>query len=209
MQIIAINQSRKPQQVWLKFSDESLLPLKIDDLVNLKLVKFIDISTDAYHSIQAYSAKYLLLEYCLRQIAISPKIRKILEQKLKIYNLKLVYKYSFDRDLLASLVNPTIDKTASLGLLDDQTYIDYLVRKYPKKSSTEINYLLRRLGLNYRCQPDRNTEIVKISRLLEKKYQSVNLRDYHDKSKVIANLIHKGFPLELIKAAIDETLQLR
>ena len=209
MQIVAINPSRNSQQVWLKFDDDSLLPLQIDDLVNLKLTKFSDISLDTYKNILEHSAKYLQLEYCLRQIAISPKIRKILEQKLRIYNLRLTHKYSFSADLLNSLTQTTLSKIDTLGLLDEQVYVDHIIRKYPKKSSFEISYLLRRQGINYTPQPNSAIEISKIKQLISKKFSSVNFSDYNSKNKVLSNLIHRGFALEFIKIAIDEITQLR
>ena len=209
MQIVAINPSRNSQQVWLKFSDGSILPLRIDDLVTLKLSKHTDITEEKFNQIKNSSAGFLLLEYSLRQIAISPRVENILRQKLRIYCQKLIYKYGFSLDLLSPLVENVIAKLDSQNLLDQQPYIKYIVRKFPKKSVFELKYLFGRLGINYSPIQDITAEITKIKNLITRRYFRVDLTDYYQRNKLIANLNHKGFPVDLIKTAIDETVKVR
>lgn len=210
MQIIQISPSRQSQQqVWLKFNDGTLLPFKVDDVVSLKLTKFTEVPDDLYQTILLASAKYLLLEYSLRQIAISPKTEKSLEQKLKIYCQRLKYKYQFELDLLYPLIVPTVNRIVEDGLIDNDAYIEHLIRKYPRKSSVEISYLLRQQGISYTPKPDSRVEIEKIKNLILKKYQTYNLADYNVKNKLIGNLARKGFPIEFIKTAIDEIGEVR
>ncbi|MFZ2153482.1 MAG: RecX family transcriptional regulator [Microgenomates group bacterium] len=205
MQILQISPSRKPQQVWLKFSDDSLLPLRVDDVVSLKLKKFIDITPEFYHTILLASGNYLLIEYCLRQLAISPKTQKILVQKLKIYVQRLVYKYKFKQDLLNQLIDPTINKIISLELLNDQNYIAYIQRKFSKKSQYEIQIILSQQGIHTTLPIDPRQEINKIKNLIIKKYSKTNLSDYNEKNKLINSLYRRGFAGDYIKIAIDET----
>ena len=210
MQIIAINPSRQSQQqVWLKFDTGLVLPLKVDDIVTLKITKFSDISSEDFDKIISVSASFVLLEYALRQLAISPKTSTLLLQKLKNYCYKIKNKYPYPDSLLSSLSSSTVTKVDQLGLLDSQTYIDYVLRKYPKKSQMEISYILRQGGVDYHPTPDRELEVKKIKDLINKKYHSYNLADYKVKNKIFARLANKGFPIELIKTAIDEILAIR
>ncbi|MFA5894684.1 MAG: RecX family transcriptional regulator [Candidatus Shapirobacteria bacterium] len=210
MQIITISPSRKSQQqVWLKFDDGTLLPFKVDDIVRLKLSKFTDISSDFFQTILVASATYLLLEYSLRQIAISPKTEKSLQQKLKIYCQKLKFKYNFSLDLIYPLIDSTVQRIVDDGLIDNQGYVDHLLRKYPRKSSAEISYLLRQQGITYAPKLDSSVEITKIKNIIIKKYSSYNLADYNVKNKLVSNLARKGFPIEFIKTAIDEIGEVR
>lgn len=210
MQIITISPSRQSQQqVWLKFDDGSLLPFKVDDVVRLKLSKFSDITPELHQSILIASANYLLLEYSLRQIAISPKTRKSLTQKLRVYCQKLKYKYNLPTELVTPLIDPVVQRIADDGLLDNESYVEHIIRKYPRKSSAELVYLLRQQGINYSPSPSSRTEIEKIKNLIVKKYRTYNLADYNVKNKLIGNLCRKGFPIEFIKTAIDETTEVR
>ncbi|MBI2464900.1 RecX family transcriptional regulator [Candidatus Shapirobacteria bacterium] len=207
MQIITISPSRQSQQqVWLKFDEGTLLPFKVDDVIRLKLSKFTNITSELYQSILLASANYLLLEYSLRQIAISPKTEKSLNQKLKIYCQKLKYKYNFELDFLYSLIDPVVKRIVDDGLIDNQAYIDHVLRKYPRKSMMEISFILRQQGINFSPKPNQEQEIEKIKNIILKKYHSYNLADYNAKNKLIGNLARKGFPIEFIKTAIDETM---
>jgi regulatory protein len=207
MQIVAINPSRKSQQIWLKFDNDSLLPLKVDDLISLKLVKYSDLSEGQYQQVQEASAKYLLLEYSLRQIAISPKVESLLRQKLKIYCHRLVTKYSLPLDILDKHINSTINKLSQDGLLDQHKYIEHLQRIYPKKSIFELNYLAHRLGITDSISVDNDHELAKIKAIVRQKSRSMNLMNYQARNKLIANLNRKGFPINIIKNAIDECLK--
>ncbi len=209
MQIITISPSRKSQQVWLKFDDNTLLPLKVDDIVRLKIVKFTDISNESYQVIQHASACYLLLEYALRQVAISPKVEQVIRQKLKEYCRRITMKYSLPSDILPSIIEDTISRLVDDQLLDEAEYVRYLVKKFPKKSSSELVYLLRRLGVKHQLPVNSDVEKDKILSLINKKYRSIDLTDYIQRNKLISRLSRKGFPIEFIKSAIDESIKVR
>jgi SOS response regulatory protein OraA/RecX len=204
MQLVATNPSRKSQQVWLKFSDDTLLPLKIDDLAVLNIKKFVEISDDTFAKIQMLSSRYLLLEYCLRQIAISPKVESVLRQKIRQYIHRINFKYGLPSPVMANQVDSIIDKLNNDNLLSHQDYFDHLVRKYPKKSSMELNYLLKSKGISLQISVNSEQEIDKIKQLISKKYSRVDLSDYMSKNQLIAKISRKGFPIEFIKTAIDE-----
>jgi SOS response regulatory protein OraA/RecX len=111
--------------------------------------------------------------------------------------------------VLSPLLSSTVSKINQLGLLDEHSYIEYILRKYPKKSQIELVFLLRQRGIEYRPQLSRQTEIQKLKDIISKKYHSYNLADYNVKNKIYSRLANKGFPIELIKTAIDEILSIR
>lgn len=209
MQIVAISPSRRSNQFWLKFDDKSFLPIKADDVINLKLRKFVDLSDDLYQSTLDKSANFLISEYSLRQIAISPKVEPLLRQKIKLFCQKISQKYHYSPAILSSQTELVINYLNSQNLLNQQEYLDYLVRRYPKKSVTELNFKLKSLGINLSIPVSRSEELFKIKDLLIKKYKSVDLTDYSAKGKVIAKLYRQGFALDLIKTTIDEHLKIR
>ena len=209
MQIVAISPSRRSSQVWLKFNDQSFIPLRVDDLVVLKIKKLIDLSEDQYQNILSHSVGFLLSEYCLRQIAISPKVESILRRKLRLYCPKIIKKYNYPTDIVTTEQEQVIHKIKESNLLDEQKYIDYVIRKYPKKSISEINYLLASLGIDQKINVSPESEINKIKELIAKKYKIADLADYNTKNKIISRLYRKGFALEFIKTAIDESLKVR
>lgn len=201
MQIVAINHSRQPQKIWLKFDNDSLLPLRVDDLVILGIKKFIDIDSDFFKKIQESSAKFALTEYALRQIAISPKIAKLLTQKLKIYSHRLVQKYNYPRDLISNLIEIVVAEISQKNLLDEAAFIESYLRRHQKMSQLQLKYNLRALGLSYIPTSSDKEKIVK---LLSSKISNLDLSDFKTKNKLIASLCRKGFAIDLVKTTIDE-----
>lgn len=205
MQIILIGKSRSPNLVWLKFDNNSLLPLKIDDIVVLGLKKFVPLSDDEYTQIQHKSAEFLLFEYALRQIAISPKTKKILHQKLLNYCQRINQKFNYPLDLLNQLTATTLDNIVSRGLIDDSAFIDSYVRRHPKMSQVQIKYTLQNLGVVVPSSfQNQTSDVDKVKQILIKKYKNANMTDFKTKNKIIASLYRKGFALGDIKTAIDD-----
>lgn len=205
MQIIVISRSRNPHQVWLKFDDNSLLPLKIDDLVVLALKKNIELSEAEFRNIQKKSAEYIISEYALRQIAISPKTQKLLNQKLSLYCQKISLKFKYPFELLKQITASTIDNIIDRGLIDDQAFIEYYVRRHSKMSQAQIKYSLQNLGV---AVPQTNlspiSDIDKIKEILIKKHKNADFTDFKTKNNIMASLYRKGFALSDIKTAIDD-----
>jgi SOS response regulatory protein OraA/RecX len=205
MEIISVNVSKRNSRlVWLKFSDNSLLPLSADDYVLMHLKKFTAIGDEQLLSIQTSSAKFLMLECSLRQVAISPKVKKILIQKLNLFIQKINLKYSYPASLAKGLIDPVVDKIESMGLLNTDSFIESFVRRHRQQSASQIKYQLRQLGIS---QPVViSNDVAKIKIILQKKYQPSDLSGYRSRQKIISKLYQKGFALNDIKTAIDDCL---
>lgn len=168
MKILKLKASRIKNRINILFEDGSYLPLFIDDVIkkNLKIGDNIEID-----DLKKLSTEYLVREYALRQIAISPKTQKILFQKIK-------RKFKeFNPDSIITALSP---------YLDDQKYIDYILKKFKQKSNREISYRLKLAGISYNCHQD---EKEKIETILKKK-----------KNISISALIGRGFAYDDIKS---------
>lgn len=207
MEIISVNVSKKNSRlIWLKFTDGILLPLSTDDYVLLHLRKFEPLNEEQMPAIQTASARFLLTEYSLRQVAISPKVRKMLTQKLRLYSQKINHRYQYPDGLVNGLIDSVVDKIDSLGLLDVAGFVDYFIRRHCRQSASWINFQLRQLGISQKVVI--SNDVDKIKTILQKKYQPGDFTGYKTKSKIIAKLYQKGFAVSDIKTAIDDYLGL-
>jgi SOS response regulatory protein OraA/RecX len=210
MQIITISSARLPERVWLKFDDDSLLPLKVDDVISLKLKKFVDLSASEYDKVQKHSASYLLYEYAIRQLAISPKTRLALDQKLRLYSQKIIFKYNYTHNLVSSLITTTLGIVEEKGLINDAEFVAYYIRRHPRKSLMDLKFSLQRLGVDLKDHPHLFvSEKDKIRLLITKKLRHQDLTDVNTKNKLISFLCRKGFALGDVKSIIDEILNSR
>lgn len=206
MEIVSVNVSKKNSRlIWLKFSDDNLLPLSTDDYVLMHLKKFEPLNDKEILEIQTASARFLLTEYSLRQVAISPKVRKLLSQKLRLYAQKLKHHYQYPDGLVLELIEPVLNKIETMGLLDPASFAEYYIRRHHRQSSAQIIFQLRQLGVD--PQVVVSDDIAKIKTILQKKYSPEDFSDYQIKRKIIAKLYQKGFAVTDIKTAIDDYLR--
>lgn len=203
LQLLQVLPSRRTKnRVWLLFSNKTKIPFSLDDLVFLSLKSNTEITPKIYEKIKSTSLFYLLYNYSLNQIALSPKIRQILLPKLKQKLFFYGRKYKIDGDY-SSLIDEILDKLDSLSLIDESAFADYLLRKNQHRSRLYLQKLFSlyklRLPLNY-SYDDSN----KITQILLKKTRTQNLSDPSAKNKIINSLLRKGFAYSDIKISIDE-----
>lgn len=197
---------RTKNRVWLIFSNSVKLPFYADDVLKLGLKSNLEINDELFEKIKTSTLYYLLYNYSLNQVALSPKIEQTLSPKLrqKLYFYQKKYKLTGD---FYFLIDEIIDKLSSLNLLDESSFSDYLLRKNKKHSS---QYLSRLFSFYHLIPPQTNSrdDIQKIKEiLLKKKYLSLNLSDNTVKNKLIVSLVRKGFAYNDIKIAIDESIK--
>lgn len=194
MQLINIKASQAPNRVWLTFSDQSFIPFFIDDIVKLSLAKNQEIDEEKYNQIIQTALLFLGREYALHQIAISPKVEKIICQKLKIFFQKVVLKYKINFHEFNGIIQQIIDYLKSKNLLNDQDFVTYFVRKNKNKSRQQISFLLSQYGIKVQLQ---NHDLESIKKIIQKKPNM-------DKLKLKALLYRRGFKLSDINTAFDE-----
>lgn len=203
MQLVTISPSPHPPKVWLKFSDDSLLPFKLDDVVSLGIKKLTDLDEDILNKIYFSSLRYILLEYALRQVAISPKVKKVLLPKL---NQKLRYyisKYQYPDLGYQSIIEETLAYLGDHQLLDSRQYSSHIIHKYKNKSRREIDFILQSQGIKVSADTipsDRE----KIVHLIQKKMKTIGIVDVKQKNKLISALARKGFAIGEVKSVIDD-----
>ncbi len=197
---------RSKNQFWLIFSNRLKLPISSDDYLRFSLKKNQSVSETLFEDLKAASLFFLLYNYSLRQIALSPKIDKILLPKLRQKLYFYQKKYSLTGDF-SFLLDQILDKLKTFNLLKEDDFIDYLIRKYHHKPQ---NFLRQKLALySLKLPPDFQTDEIQLLRTLltQKKYQNLNWSDPKVKNKVFASLYRKGFAYNDIKIAIDELLK--
>lgn len=209
MQIVAINKSRQPQKVWLKFDNGYLLPFRVDDLYHLKIEKFADLPSDRVLKIQSASARFLLTESALRQVAMSPKTPRLLFRKLTGIAGYIGKKYEIPVLVSKNLIPEIITLLEDKGLLSETDYESYLRRRFPGKSTMELNQKLFQAGIKTKIKSNHVEEIRVIKKLISTKYIRLDLSDVNTKTKLMAALYRKGFALDNIKSAIDDCLKTR
>ena len=122
---------RTKNRVWLIFSNSLKLPFYADDVLKLGLKTKFEISDDLFEKIKTRSLYYLLYNYSLNQVALSPKIRQTLLPKVrqKLYFYQKKYKLTGDYQFL---IEEIIDKLSSLNLLDEISFSHHLLQKNKK-----------------------------------------------------------------------------
>lgn len=208
--------SKRPNQVWLSFSDSSYLPFFIDDVVKLSLIKNQEIDEEKLNLIIRTALEFLGREYSLRQIAISPKTEKIINQKLNLFFRKTILKYKLNsNDLnLTEISGQIISYLKDKKLLNQKEFVSYFVKRNQKKSQQQIIYLLQGLGIGQEflssLKTNKQSETEKIKIFLDKKgIDKSKLTDFKEINKVKASLFRRGFNLSDINAVIDDLINFR
>ncbi len=213
LRIIAIVvSSRFPNRATIKFSNNSFLPLGLVAIRQLCLNKNQQISPQKLQEIIHASLGFLLKNYALRQIAISAKTEKMLQQKLQSFLHQTLKKYRLSSHPdYQTVIQETLSYIKKRGLLRPQELIDYVLRKHQNKSFFYIQQLLKQKGVDPLLipTPPPHQEAEKIKRLLAKKHvQKKDFIDHKTKMKIYASLAGKGFSYSDIKAAIDDSTNL-
>lgn len=206
MKIEKIIFSKIKDRVFIFFSSKDYLPLYIDDFVTLKLKTNTLLTPLLFRILSRRSLFYLLYQYSLRQIAMSPKIKEILlpkiRQKLYIFQRKYTYSPKINTQKIISRV---LKKLNSLDLLNRDIYAQYLVKHNQHKSSYFLRQLFSRYHLDNIFLPDRSSDTKLLKKHLYKKLTNISKPlDVKTKNKIIRSLIQKGFAYPDIKIQIDE-----
>ncbi len=194
MQITSIKASKIPNRVWVTFSDGSFIPFFIDDIVKLGLINNQEIDEQKYQQIIKSCLFYLGKEYSLRQVAISPKVEKIISQKLNFFLKKNIFKYKIEYSNINEIIQEIIDYLNSKKLLDEKSFIEYFVRKNKRKSKNQIQYLLSQLNIKTDIK-SQDSELIK---------QIIQKKSNMDKLKLKSLLYRRGFNISDINSAFDD-----
>lgn len=204
-----IKTSRINNRINLVFSDTSYLPLFVDDLFKLKLVKGQSVTPKKLALLKEKSSYYLGREYALRQIAISPKSKKILSKKLKNF----FHKRKLDCSQ-SKIIDNILSDLESRNLLNANDFISYFINKNKHRSQKEIIFRLHQQGIDIdfwelkKIIPDNDLTLIR-KILDKKKITPKDLKDFNYRQKIMASLFRRGFNLEDIRKSIDDHLNLK
>ena len=101
------------------------------------------------------------------------------------------------------------------GLLDDQKYSEYYLRKYPKKAPKLLKYELLKQGIapdileNVLSHNPLNASTIIQQLLTKKKVTPQLLAESKEKNRILSMILRKGFSIGEAKSAIDDYLKLR
>ncbi|MBP6989232.1 hypothetical protein KBB48_00470 [Candidatus Shapirobacteria bacterium] len=203
-QLLRLLPSRRTKnRIWLIFSDQLKLPFFADDVVKLGLKNNLEIGDELFGRIKAASLYYLLYNYSLRQIALSPKISQTLSPKLKQKLHFYLRKYQLSGEYLY-LVDEIIDKLSSHQLLDEVSFSEHLLRQNRHRSRQYLYRLFSYYHLDFPEVYQSNDQESIRNILMKKKFSSLNLSEKAVKNKILASLARKGFAYNDIKTVIDE-----
>lgn len=208
MILISIKPTRIPNRVFLKFSNGLFLPFSLDDVVTFKLSVGKEIDNDELKVITNQSISYLLYQYSLNQIAISPKNETVLVKKLRAKIAFYLKKYNLDKnDIDPKIPASVIDRLNQQHLLNEKAFAESLIRKYSHKSNKEILYRLKLNGVDPKdIRLDPSDEDQKIRKLLSKRLKpGTNLSDPLERNRIISWLARKGFAIDSILSIIDDS----
>lgn len=200
MIIKSIKASRIPNRAIIYFENDTFLPVSTDDVYNLHLAKGLDID------LVDNSFKYLLYNYALFQLSLSPKLPKDLVRKMKIKSLYYAKKYNVNSSNLTEIIDQIVIGLQNKGLLSERDFVESTIHRLARKPNRYIQQLLQSKGVNvgqYQdlFAADDSSLLKKI--LATKKYQNLKTADFKTKRKLIASLLRKGFAYDDIKSAID------
>ncbi len=198
MIIKSLKSSRNPNLIWLTFNNGNYLPISVDDIYKYSLKKGDSVDNQKLELIFKLSFSFLLMEYALRQIALSPKNEKTIKQKLKIKYLFLHRKYYPPQLSIDEIINEIILSLKDKNLLDESVYVKSLLRRHSHKSSGYLKNLLISQGIDfpkYEHLINFSEDIDKIKKILPR---------LGTDQKAILKLIRRGFSLKYIKKAIDD-----
>jgi SOS response regulatory protein OraA/RecX len=214
LSVKSIKKSAIPSRANVQFSDGNYLPLLIDDVIKLLIKKGELLSNERLNSLTETSYLYLIKEYALRQIASSPKTKKLLIQKISQKKYQLTQKFPILKTASqnSDLVNNLLDELSASGLINDLDYAKYAINRHRAKSPQFIRYLLLQKGVNLKNLPNdiflQIDSSQNIKKYLLKKFSKPNdLADFNTKNKFIGSMLRKGFTHSEVKTVIDDFLK--
>lgn len=127
------------------------------------------------------------------------------------YHSEQLKKLLKERFVSASSIDQVIGDCVEKGFIDDELWVENFVKSHRKRLGLPaIMQKLRAKGLGrdeigeiQEQWRDPDGDQATVQHLLITKYRNKDLKDYREKQKVVAALMRKGFPYELIKESIN------
>lgn len=198
--------NRSLQAVYIYTDTSAIYILPLVEALKLKLRPGDEITDPSFF--EKASLTYLLKEYALRQVAISPKSRHILSQKLtqklSFYQHKFKYTEAIALDTI-------LDYLEDRKLLDQKAFARHILYKNKNKPLMYIKQKLKQANVG---QEDIQEMLSEVSQdhqidLLKKHIAKLKLKyqkqpQFVQKQKILASLYQKGFPIDKALSLLDQ-----
>ncbi|MBP5624426.1 MAG: regulatory protein RecX [Lachnospiraceae bacterium] len=210
MLVISIKEINKQRERILLDTEESFV-LYRSEIRTLKIKEDCELSQENYDKI----VKGILPKRCKMRA-----MNLLKERNYTVYQLK---KKLMDGGYPEYIVNDTIDYVSSFGYVDDLKYaMAYIGEKESSYSRSEIKQKLLSKGISGRVteeaysklglereeygeEDSSGIEYELILKTLKKKGYSADL-DYESKQKVLAYFYRRGFDMDIVRKAMEETV---
>lgn len=195
MKITAIKQQAKNENRASVFVDDKYsFSLTLDQLINEKLKKGLELTDADVKSLKKKSADGKLRMRVIEWLCIRPRSEKELKDYLR--------KKNTEPDYSQNLINEMIDKKYLSNEHFTKWYVG--IKERQLKSNREIIFLLKQKGIdkqiiNQFFESKENNEKENLNKLINKKRSK-----YKDDTKLMAYLIRKGYSFSDVKDALTE-----
>lgn len=189
------------------------LKIAIDDLMREKYKRGQSLNLDQWQKLIRQAVGFLAKNYSFSLLSKSAKSEAELKRRIegKINNWLFQNKISVDKSVIDDLIHLNLDFLREKKFIDDEAYVESVLRKYKNKSKKEIFFKLIGKGVDkdvinkYLVDfDDKEREAVRAC--IIKKIRGKNELDRSEKRKLLASLYRKGFSAELAKTEIDDLI---
>lgn len=209
-----INRTSSGLKLSLQNGQVFCLPLNFEFHTKLHLGDTLD--SRQIQELSKASLRHILTEYALRQIAISPKNKLVLKQKVTQKAPAILAKYGYSLLDSDQIISEVVDYLEAKNLLNELDFATYLLSRHKNKSIFFQKRILQQKGVSQEIisnligKVDQQNQLVLMRNLVIKyrlRYQ--NLPKFQQNQKILNLLYQKGFPISLAKPIVDQTQKKR
>lgn len=194
--------------------DKVRVKISIDDLASEKYKKGMVLSEAGWQRLLRLSIEFLAKNYSLKLLSYSAKSESETKRKIKD---KIVYwlwrnKIETSKRVIDEVVFNSLTFLKKRKFVDDDAYVESILRRYKDKSKKEIYFKLIGKGvdreiINNHLNNFDDRERMAIRACIIKKNRAKTIVSEDEKKKLLASLYRKGFSIRLAKTEIDDLIQ--
>ncbi|WP_132305528.1 RecX family transcriptional regulator [Paenibacillus sp. BK033] len=208
IEISAVEQDRKDRKryhIYTNGVEEPLLSVHEDLLIKFRLFKGTELTSEAIAEIADEDERYHAYALAIAYLGIKARTRKQIEQYL--------LRKEFEPEPIAY----ALERLESEHIVDDGEYARHFAKqriRYSQKGSRWIRQELQQRGVSREAASealdsiDKDDELASAVHAAKKKWRSLKGENREKRQKLMAFLMRRGFPSDVVKqaakAAIDE-----
>lgn len=202
--------SGQTAMVWV---GEFKIKISIDDLVKQKYKKGMVLTDVDWRKMTELSVAFLAKNYSLKLLSYGAKSETQLARKIKTKVISWFrdYKIKGKSGQIDLIVDDNLNFLKQRNFVNDQAYIESILRRYRHKSNKEIYFMLTGKGIDKGLinkllvnTDARDKEAIRI--YLSKKVKDSKFLDKAKKMSLLSALYRRGFSVSLVKREIDDLI---